>query len=119
MLIKDVVAGIALRRSPSESRRSPGHVTAAANQQAVHRIGGGARMANQAGPRKEPTQHHLSPGTRVQVRSSFEGHWSRGFEIAEIVHDPDGTVSYCLRRSSDGQVLPVVFPLDDIIPDRH
>ena len=76
-------------------------------------------MANQTEPPKDPSGHHLVPGARVAVRSSFEGHWSTGFEIAEIILGADGAVSYRLRRVTDGAVLPVVFPLDDIIPDRH
>ena len=46
------------------------------------------------------------PGTRVEVRSRFEDHWSRGFEISEVVNN-DGRDRYKVRRRSDGSVLPV------------
>ena len=61
-----------------------------------------------SGCRREP---------RVPVRSSFEGHWSGGFEVAEVLPRHATTiVSYRLRRVSDGRVLPAVFPDRDIIP---
>jgi len=52
----------------------------------------------------------------VAVRSSFEGTWSPGFEVAEIVLGADGGAGYRLRRLSDGTLLPVIFPIDDVIP---
>jgi hypothetical protein len=75
-------------------------------------------MPNEVGRHKQPTLHELSSGVRVEVRGSFEGTWSSGFEIAEVVLGDDGGVAYRLRRLSDGTVLPVVFPLEDIIPTR-
>jgi hypothetical protein len=73
-------------------------------------------MGDAAERQKQPTQHHLAIDTRVAVRCSFEGTWSPGFEIAEIVLAPDGLAGYRLRRLSDGTVLPVVFPAEDVIP---
>jgi hypothetical protein len=76
-------------------------------------------MPDEVGRHKQPTVHDLSPGVRVEVRCSFEGTWSPGFEIAEVVLEDDGGVGYRLRRLSDATVLPVVFPLDDIIPTHR
>ncbi len=56
-------------------------------------------------------------GTRVEVRSSLERKWARGFEIADRVGDePTG---YRIRRRSDGSVLPVVFGADDVREERR
>jgi hypothetical protein len=55
-------------------------------------------------------------GAQVVVRSSFEGSWCSGYEIADIVRDDDGVAGYRLRRASDRSVLPAVFPVTDIIP---
>jgi hypothetical protein len=43
-------------------------------------------------------------GAEVEVRNRFEGGWSRGFVVVEIVAD-----GYVLRRQSDGAVLGCVF----------
>ena len=56
-------------------------------------------------------EEYLKPGTRVEVRSRFDGRWSRGFEIAEVLDH-----AYRLRRLSDGSVLPTEFVEDDV---RH
>ena len=45
----------------------------------------------------------------VEVRSSFEGVWSTGFDVVEEV--PAG---YRLRRVSDGCALPGVFATEDV-----
>jgi hypothetical protein len=63
-----------------------------------------------------PPLKHFVPGARVAVRSSFEGSWCSGYEIADIVHDADGVAGFRLRRSSDRTVLPAVFPVDEVIP---
>ena len=62
----------------------------------------------------EPFSGHSSaptftPGTAVEVRGSFRGEWSRGFEVAEATHD-----GYMVRRVSDRYVLPVEFMSHDI-----
>lgn len=69
----------------------------------------------------------MEPGTRVEVRSRFDRSWSRGFEIAEVVDAPAGdsgsdegfAPAYRLRRRSDGKVLPVLFPADDVREERR
>jgi hypothetical protein len=53
---------------------------------------------------------------KIEVRCSFEGTWSPGFEIAEVMLGNDDVVGYRLRRMSDGAILPAVFPVEDIIP---
>lgn len=65
----------------------------------------------------------MEPGTRVEVRSRFDRAWARGFEIAEVVPDPDDPdvegLAYRLRRRSDGQVLPAIFAEDDVREERR
>jgi hypothetical protein len=56
----------------------------------------------------------LQAGTRVEVRSRFDQHWARGFEVAEVVAD-----GYRVRRLSDGVVLPLDFSDDDIRRERR
>jgi len=51
----------------------------------------------------------LAPGTDVEVRSAFERDWSHGFVVDERTD-----TGYRLRRHSDGSLLPVVFPFDDV-----
>jgi hypothetical protein len=53
----------------------------------------------------------LKEGTRVEVWNRFHHDWSRQFEVAERTDD-----GYQLRRLSDGQVLPEVFPPDGVRP---
>lgn len=56
-------------------------------------------------------------GTRVEVRSSLERKWARGFEIADLVGEqPSG---YRIRRRSDGALLPVVFGTEDVREERR
>ncbi|HZQ26297.1 MAG TPA: hypothetical protein VFA94_01250 [Acidimicrobiales bacterium] len=51
----------------------------------------------------------LKPGTRVEVRSRFDGRWAHGFEVAEVVDR-----GYRLRRLSDGSILPAEFGGEDV-----
>jgi hypothetical protein len=51
----------------------------------------------------------LAAGTKVEVRTTFDRSWARGFEILEATAD-----GYRLRRLSDGAALPAVFPGEDI-----
>ena len=51
----------------------------------------------------------LRPGATVEVRSSFDRGWKRGF----LVESVDGG-GYRLRRMSDGAVLPAVFTFDAV-----
>lgn len=55
----------------------------------------------------------LQPGTRVEVRSRFEGQWTRGFEVVSPAGD-----GYRVRRLSDGAELPTVFVTDDVRPEK-
>lgn len=50
----------------------------------------------------------MERGADVEVHLRFDGTWTRGFEIAEIVQQ--GRVSGIrLRRRSDGAILPAWF----------
>jgi hypothetical protein len=53
----------------------------------------------------------------VEVRTRFDGHWCRGFTVAEVIDAPDHD-RYRLRRLADGAILPAVFTGDDITWDR-
>jgi hypothetical protein len=64
--------------------------------------------------RRETSDGAFAPGTPVEVRNRFEGRWSRGFEVAEVV--PGG---YVVRRVSDAEILPVRFDEDDVRAERR
>lgn len=51
----------------------------------------------------------METGTKVDVRTTFDRTWARGFEVLEAT--PEG---YRLRRLSDGAALPAVFPDEDV-----
>ncbi len=51
----------------------------------------------------------LRSGTEVEVRRRFDQAWAHGFVIDDV--DDAG---YWLRRKSDGALLPVAFPGDDV-----
>jgi hypothetical protein len=53
----------------------------------------------------------LEPGTDVEVRSTFDRSWARGFVIEGASEQ-----GYRLRRRSDDSVLPAAFPADAIRP---
>ena len=55
------------------------------------------------------TQRNFAVGTSIEVRGTFRGDWSRGFEVAEATHD-----GYWVRRLSDRYVLPVEFSGHDV-----
>jgi hypothetical protein len=57
----------------------------------------------------------FSPGTRVEVRTSFDRSWARGFEVA----DADDARAYQVRRLSDGEVLPVPINANDVRRERR
>lgn len=64
------------------------------------------------GGSKEPTA--LPVGAAVEVRTTFDARrWARGFEVATVEDD-----GYRLRRGSDSQLLPVVFPAEDVRAER-
>jgi len=56
----------------------------------------------------------LAPGTKVEVRTSFDQSWARGFEVVDVV----GAAAYVVRRLSDDVVLPVALPADDVRRER-
>lgn len=56
----------------------------------------------------------LKPGTRVEVRTSYDRRWARGFEIHEV-----GESAYRIRRLSDLAVLPRDFYHADVRKDRR
>ena len=53
----------------------------------------------------------LEPGTDVEVQSSFDRDWKRGFVVEEA-----GPQGYHLRRRSDDSVLPATFPPEVVRP---
>ena len=59
-------------------------------------------------------QEPFGPGTRVEIRSTFDRHWKRGF----TVHDATEK-GYSVRRLSDGAVLPAEFVRDDVRRERR
>jgi hypothetical protein len=61
----------------------------------------------------DPAPARLAPGTRVDVRNRFDGHWASGFEVARALRR-----GYRLRRRSDNSILPTTFPLDDVRSER-
>jgi hypothetical protein len=56
----------------------------------------------------------LAAGTKVEVRTSFDRSWARGFEVVEAL----GTAAYRVRRLTDDVVLPVALPADDVRKER-
>ena len=54
----------------------------------------------------------LQPGTEVEVRSTFDQSWKRGFVVESAVEGQ----GYLLRRLSDGAVLPIPFRPEVIRP---
>jgi hypothetical protein len=56
----------------------------------------------------------LAPGTKVEVRTSFDRSWARGFEVVEDL----GARGYRVRRLSDDVVLPAVLAPDDVRRER-
>ncbi len=56
----------------------------------------------------------LDVGTKVYVRDRYQGQWSGGFDVAEVCAD-----GYHIRRISDGQIFPDVFPFDDVRVERR
>jgi hypothetical protein len=56
----------------------------------------------------------LAAGTKVEVRTSFDRSWARGFEVVEAL----GEAAYLVRRLSDDVILPVALPADDVRRER-
>ena len=55
----------------------------------------------------------LAKGDKVEVRTRFDAHWARGFEVTEANED-----GVRVRRLSDGEELPVTFATEDIRAER-
>ena len=51
----------------------------------------------------------LAAGAAVEVRTRFDGHWARGFEVVTVTDD-----GYRVRRLSDGLELPTQFAHQDV-----
>jgi hypothetical protein len=51
----------------------------------------------------------LRPGTRVVVRNRFNGRWTPGFSVHEVLD-----AGYRIRRDHTGAVLPAVFFSRDV-----
>ncbi|MGH9136762.1 MAG: hypothetical protein ACRD0G_06900 [Acidimicrobiales bacterium] len=51
----------------------------------------------------------LPRGAPVEVLSTFEYDYCPGFVVSDATDE-----GYRVRRISDGEELPVVFPLDDV-----
>lgn len=64
--------------------------------------------------REARSDEALQPGTRVEVRSRFDGSWTRGFEVSAC-----SDKGYTLVRLSDGAVLNALFAAEDIRPERR
>ena len=57
----------------------------------------------------------MKVGTRVEVRSRFDGSWLEGFRLEEEGTDEAGRVAWrTVRRISDRMVLPARFPARDV-----
>jgi hypothetical protein len=78
--------------------------------------------ASDPGPDTPPASWHsrapIDAGASVEVRSRFDGRWCVGFEVADRIEADSSSVTYRLRRISDGAVLPVLFSDDDVIVAR-
>lgn len=56
----------------------------------------------------------LEPGTRVEVRDGFEGHWHRGYVVDDVTD-----AGYRVRRTSDDTVLPEPLPRTAVRRERR
>lgn len=61
-----------------------------------------------------PAADSLTPGSRVEVRTRFEGRWAAGYEYLGV-----GDEGVRVRRRSDGFEIPRPFGSDDIRPQDH
>jgi hypothetical protein len=64
----------------------------------------------------ENTGRPLPPGTEVEVRNRFNGDWTSGFEVADVVAGAIGprAAEYWLRRLSDGTKLGPSFSPSEV-----
>lgn len=66
-------------------------------------------------PDEAPTTAHvLTVGTKVEVRTGFDGDWTNGFAVADQTEG-----GYRIRRRSDGTVLPKVFDAEEVRRERR
>ena len=56
----------------------------------------------------------LEPGTRIEVRDGYEGHWNRGFVVEGLTDR-----GYVVRRVSDDSVLPRPLPRTAVRRERR
>ena len=56
----------------------------------------------------------MDVGEDVEVRTHYDGSWSKGFRVVEVV--PHG---YLVRRRSDGGLLPAVIPAGEVRATSH
>ena len=56
----------------------------------------------------------LEPGTRVEVRDAYQGHWNRGFVVESLGED-----GYSVRRISDDSVLSRPLPRSAVRRERR
>ena len=58
-------------------------------------------------------------GEPVEIFSTFDQTWVRGFHLVGTARDDSGDVAYVVQRTSDGNVLPARFPRQDVrLEDR-
>jgi hypothetical protein len=60
-----------------------------------------------------PQPGRLLPGDLVEVQNHFDGGWSRGFEVVDVLTGM-GSRRYRIKRISDGVVLPRLFVEDEV-----
>lgn len=61
-------------------------------------------------------------GAKVEVRNRFDGRWSHGFVVTEVVptdDDPDGPPGVRVARRSDGSPIPTVFTASEVREERR
>ena len=56
----------------------------------------------------------FSPGTKVEVRTTYDRTWARGFEVLDGCDE-----GYRVRRLSDGRELPATFPATEVRRERR
>ena len=59
----------------------------------------------------------MEKGSRVEVLSTYDNRYSRGFDIVDVVDQGSGAPLYRVRRRSDGSVLPKLFAESDLRED--
>ena len=114
------VTGPAHDPRPTSSIPTTTRSPAAQHFRSTRSVGNGPPVIapNLAAGRRNAYDEPVRTGTRVEVRTRFESRWTRGFEIADC-DDDQGRPVYKVRRRSDGSILPVAFPEDDLREERH